>query len=97
MTPHSRWQQARTLSSAGRVAVLDSTSNRSSSLGELCGPDANVRHNAKRRRIKTVMQELICRAGRLIETGRRVILGLGANDKAAQAFIRQHAQFAPTA
>jgi len=63
----------------------------------LLGPDAPVRHNAKRRRIKTVMQELIYRAGRLIETGRRVILGLGANDKAAKAFIRLHAQFVPTA
>ena len=63
----------------------------------LLGPDAPVRHNAKRRRIKTVMQELIYRAGRLIATGRRVILGLGANDKAAKAFIRLHAQFAPTA
>lgn len=62
----------------------------------LLGPDAPVRHYAKRRRIKTVMQELIYRAGRLIETGRRVILGLGANDKAAQAFIRLHAQFVPT-
>lgn len=51
----------------------------------------------KRRRIKTVMQELIYRAGRLIQTGRRVILGLGANDKAAKAFIRLHAQFVPTA
>lgn len=63
----------------------------------LLGPGAPVRHNAKRRRIKTVMQELIYRAGRLIETGRRVILGLGADDKVAQAFIRLHAQFAPTA
>ena len=31
----------------------------------LLGPDAPVRHSAKRRRIKTVMQELIYRAGRL--------------------------------
>ena len=31
----------------------------------LLGPDAPVRHNAKRRRIKTVMQELIYRAARL--------------------------------
>jgi hypothetical protein len=45
----------------------------------LHGPDAPVRHSAKRRRIKTVMQELIYRAGRLIATGRRVILGLGAH------------------
>ena len=54
----------------------------------LLGPDAPVRHPAKRRRIKTVMQELIYRAGRLIETGRRLFLGLGANDRAAKAFAR---------
>jgi len=58
----------------------------------LLGPDAPVRHPAKRRRIKTVMQELIYRAGRLIETGRRVILGLGANDRAARAFKRLHGE-----
>jgi hypothetical protein len=54
----------------------------------LLGPDAPIRHSAKRRRIKTVMQELIYRAGRLIEHGRRLILGLGANDRAAEAFAR---------
>ncbi len=58
----------------------------------LLGPDAPVRHPAKRRRIKTVMQELIYRAGRIIETGRRLILGLGANDRGAQAFARLHAE-----
>ena len=58
----------------------------------LLGPDAPVRHSAKRRRIKTVMQELIYRAGRLIEHGRRVILGLGANDRAAKAFARLHGE-----
>ncbi len=63
----------------------------------LLGPDAPVRHAAKRRRIKTVMQELIYRAGRLIETGRRVILGLGANDRAAKAFARLNGElFAAT-
>ena len=62
----------------------------------LLGPDAPVRHQAKRRRLKTVIQELIYRAGRLIQTGRRVILGLGAHDRAAQAFKRLHAQFAAT-
>ena len=62
----------------------------------LLGPDAPVRHAAKRRRIKTVMQELIYRAGRLIEHGRRLVLGLGANDRAAAAFMRLHAQFAAT-
>ena len=58
----------------------------------LLGPDAPVRHSAKRRRIKTVMQELIYRAGRLIEHGRRLILGLGANDRAAKAFTRVHGE-----
>jgi hypothetical protein len=62
----------------------------------LLGPDAPVRHSAKRRRIKTVMQELIYRAARLIEHGRRIILGLGANDRAATVFTRMHAQFAST-
>jgi Transposase DDE domain group 1 len=62
----------------------------------LLGPDAPVRHSAKRRRIKTVMQELIYRAGRLIQTGRRIILGLGANDRAAKVFMRSYAQFAAT-
>jgi hypothetical protein len=38
------------------------------------------------------MQELIYRAGRLIEHGRRLILGLGANDKAAKAFARLHGE-----
>jgi hypothetical protein len=63
----------------------------------LLGPDAPVRHEAKRRRIKTVMQELIYRAGRLIEHGRQMVLGLGANDRAAPVFMRLHAQFAATA
>ena len=60
----------------------------------LLGPDAPVRHPAKRRRIKTVMQELIYRAGRLIEHGRRLVLGLGANDRAAAVFQRMHVQLA---
>ena len=58
----------------------------------MLGPDAPVRHSAKRRRIKTVIQELIYRAGRLIEHGRRLILGLGANDRAAKAFARVHGE-----
>ncbi len=58
----------------------------------LLGPDAPVRHAAKRRRLKTVMQELVYRAGRIIEHGRRIILGLGANDRAAKAFQRLHAE-----
>ena len=56
----------------------------------LLGPDAPVRHSAKRRRIKTVMQEFIYRAGRLTEHGRQLILGLGANDRCAEVFIRMN-------
>jgi hypothetical protein len=58
----------------------------------LHGPNAPVRHSAKRRRIKTVMQELIYRAARLIAHGRRIILGLGANDRAAHAFMKLHGE-----
>ena len=54
----------------------------------LLGPDAPIRHAAKRRRIKTVMQELIYRAGRLIQSARQLILGLGANDRTAKVFAR---------
>jgi hypothetical protein len=60
----------------------------------LLGLDAPVRHSAKRWRIKTVMQELIYRAGRLIEHGRKLILGLGANDRAAAVFQRLHVHLA---
>jgi hypothetical protein len=60
----------------------------------LHGPDTPLRHQAKRRRLKTVMQELVYRAGRLINRGRQLILGLGANDRAAQAFMRLHGQLA---
>ena len=58
----------------------------------LLGEDAPVRHAAKRRRLKTVIQELIYRAGRLIATGRKLVLGLGANDRSAKAFARLHGE-----
>ena len=60
----------------------------------LLGPHAPVRHAAKRRRLKTVIQELVIRAARVIHHGGRLWLGLGANDKAARAFCDLHAQFA---
>ena len=60
--------------------------------GGLTGPGALVRHPAKRRRLKTVLQELIYKAGCLIEHGRQLILGLGANDRAAAAFELMHKQ-----
>ena len=43
------------------------------------------------------MQELIYRAKRLIQTGRKPVLGLGVPDRAAQAFMRPFAQLAATA
>jgi hypothetical protein len=43
----------------------------------LLGPDAPIRHRAKRRRLKTVMQELIYVACRLISSGRRLSLRFG--------------------
>ena len=51
-----------------------------------------MRHPAKRGRIKTVMQEPIYRAGRLVGHRRRLILGLGADDRAAKAFTRLHGE-----
>ena len=58
----------------------------------LTGQDAPIRHPAKRRRLKTVPQELIYKAGRLLKHGRSLILGLGANDRAAAAFKRLHGE-----
>ena len=52
----------------------------------------------KRRRIKPVMQAVIYRAGRQIAHGRRLIRGLGGNDRAAKALARRPGElFAHTA
>jgi len=77
----------------GQLAALTMNMLRLIGQGGLTGEDAPIRHPAKRRRIKTVLQEMIYRAARLIEHGRRLILGLGANDRAAQAFERLHKQW----
>jgi len=58
----------------------------------LLGPHAPVRHAAKRRRVKTVIQKLVIRAARVIHHAGRLWLGLGANDRAARAFCDLHAQ-----
>jgi Transposase DDE domain group 1 len=55
-------------------------------------PDAPVRHQAKRRRIKTVMQELMFKAGRMIRHAGRWVLGLGESDPAFAVFERHYAQ-----
>ena len=51
-------------------------------------PDAPVRHTAQRRRIRTVMQELMFKAARLISHARQWVLGLGANDTSFGVFER---------
>jgi|TARA_R110000823_G_scaffold268445_2_gene388317 hypothetical protein len=40
----------------------------------LTGPDAPVRHRAKRRRLRTVMQEIMTVACRLVHSGRQWII-----------------------
>jgi Transposase DDE domain group 1 len=54
----------------------------------LTGPDAPLRHAAKRRRIKTVMQELMFKAGRLIKHAGRWVVGLSQCDTAYAVFER---------
>ena len=52
----------------------------------LLGEMAPVRHSAKRRRIRTVIQELMYLAGRLVKTGRRLKLLFGRHCPAFGAF-----------
>jgi hypothetical protein len=51
-----------------------------------------VRHSAQRRRIRTVIQELMCKAARVIRHARQWVLGLGANDAAFAVFARHWQQ-----
>lgn len=59
-------------------------------LNTLHGKDAPVRHQAQRRRIKTVMQEMVYKAGRMIHHAGRWVLGLGANDTGYAVFERHY-------
>jgi hypothetical protein len=52
----------------------------------LLGPDAPVRHKAKRRRLKTVMQELMYMACRLVSSGRQLTLRFGQHCPGFKAF-----------
>ena len=61
----------------------------------LIGKDAPLRHAAKRRRMKTVMQEIVFKAGRMIKHAGRWVLGLGANDSAHTVFERLYKQLTP--
>ncbi len=60
--------------------------------GALLGKDAPVRHAAKRRRIKTVMQELMYKAARMIKHAGRWVLGLGQGDSGFAVFERHYRQ-----
>ena len=60
----------------------------------LTGEKSPVRHPAKRRRIRTVVQELMYLAGRLVQTGRRLKLALGRHCPAAAIFQRLYEQLA---
>lgn len=62
----------------------------------LLGPDAPPRHKAKRRRIRTVMQELMYLAARLIHTGRRIKLAFGYRCPVVPIFQRLYARLAGT-
>ena len=62
----------------------------------LLGPDAPPRHRAKRLSLRTVMQELMYLAARLIHTGRRIKLAFGYNCPVVPVFQRLYARLACT-
>jgi hypothetical protein len=61
----------------------------------LLGSTSPVRHPAKRRRIKTVLQEIMYVAARLVRTGRRLILRFGRHCPAFEAYRQLHVRFSP--
>jgi len=60
----------------------------------LLGDSSPVRHSAKRRRIRTVIQELIYRAARMIETSRRLKLRFSRHCVAFNVFRRVYVRLA---
>lgn len=60
----------------------------------LLGPDAPARHKAKRRRIRTVMQELMYLAARVIRTARRLKLAFGRSCLVVPIYRRLYQQLA---
>lgn len=52
----------------------------------LLGKDSPVRHPAKRRRLRTVMQEIIGVAGRMMARGRRLVLRFGKHSPGFKAY-----------
>ncbi len=61
----------------------------------LVGPDAPIRHEAKRRRLKTVIQELIYVAARVVESGRQLALKFSAFCPAFPSFAAVYGKLAP--
>jgi len=55
-------------------------------------PHSPVQHAAKRRRIKTVMQEMMFKAARMIKHAGRWVLGLGERDSGFTVFERHYGQ-----
>jgi hypothetical protein len=60
----------------------------------LCADRSPVRHPAKRQRIRTVIQELMYRAARLIETGRKLKLRFSRHCSVFAAFHRVYNRLA---
>jgi len=60
------------------------------------GKDAPIRHRSKRRRIRTVMQELMYLAARLLHTRRQLKLAFGYACPVVQVFRRLYAQLLAT-
>ncbi len=61
----------------------------------LIAPFGPVRHSAKRRRLRTVIQELMYLAGRLITTGRRLKLRFSRHCPAFTAFSAVYSRLVP--
>jgi hypothetical protein len=61
----------------------------------LVGPNAPVRHEAKRRRLRTVMQELVYVAARVVESGRQLALKFSSACPAFPSFAAVYGRLAP--
>lgn len=59
----------------------------------LLGPDAPLRHPAKRRRLKTVIQTLLCVAAHLVHHARQCYLDLGKQSPVHAVFARLYRDF----
>jgi Transposase DDE domain group 1 len=62
----------------------------------LSGPHAPVRHKAQRRRIRTVLQEMMYKAARLISHAGQSLLGLGRKEGAFTVFEAHYLQLRAT-